>query len=307
LSLWAITAYFNPASYLSRRANYRLFRSALKVPLVTVELSRNCEFELGDDDADILLQIVEPSVLWQKERLLNLALQALPASCTSVAWLDCDIVFARPDWPAAVERVLREDKWVQPFGELLDLRRGDLPLEVREDAAHELRRSVVRMLEAGDLPENFFSTRGASLNWRFTAGHAWAARRPALESVGLYDAAILGSGNKLMMAAGYGRQDEAADAYKLNCHQRRHYLAWAEHFRACMGPPRWIDGRVDHLWHGDLARRGYGSRHEVLQRFDFDPFTDIEEAASGAWRWSSQKPGLHRFVEDFFRQRGEDG
>jgi hypothetical protein len=307
MSVWAISAYFNPASYVTRRANYHHFRSALEVPLITVELSHDGQFELGSDDADILVQISEPSVLWQKERLLNLALEALPDCCEVVAWLDCDIIFARQSWASGVEQALKGCCWLQPFSELCDLERGKTPAQGHGVVEAPGRRSVVQMLESGELPDNFFSLKGASVQWRFTAGHAWAARRDVLQAVGLYDAAILGSGNKLMLAAGYGRQAEAAEAYNLSGPQRLHYLAWAEHFRARMGKPGWIVGRIDHLWHGDLALRGYGSRHDALRHFDFDPFSDIEKSPSGAWEWGSEKPELHRYVEEFFRQRREDG
>jgi hypothetical protein len=74
-----------------------------------------------------------------------------------------------------------------------------------------------------------------------------------------------------------------------------------------MGRPGWIEGRVDHLWHGDLARRGYGTRYAILQQFVFDPFTDLRKSAFGAWQWNSRKPDFHKAVEEFFRQRREDG
>ena len=45
--LWAITSYFNPVSYRSRRENYRLFRERLPVPIVTVELAYGADFELA--------------------------------------------------------------------------------------------------------------------------------------------------------------------------------------------------------------------------------------------------------------------
>src|SRR5215204_6644330 len=91
--LWAITSYFNPMRYGRRLANYRLFREHLKVPLLTVELSFGAEdFELREGEADILVQLRGQDILWQKERLLNVALGELPSGCTKVVWLDCDVV-----------------------------------------------------------------------------------------------------------------------------------------------------------------------------------------------------------------------
>jgi len=50
-----------------------------------VELSFDGRFELTDDDADILVQLSGGAVLWQKERLLNLALNAVPSAVKNVA------------------------------------------------------------------------------------------------------------------------------------------------------------------------------------------------------------------------------
>ncbi len=81
--LWAITSFFNPAGYKNRLSNYHRFRSRLNVPLVAVELSFTGRFELRDSDAEILIQISGADVMWQKERLLNIALGAQQPSATS--------------------------------------------------------------------------------------------------------------------------------------------------------------------------------------------------------------------------------
>jgi hypothetical protein len=83
--LWPITSYFNPIGYRRRLSNFRAFRERLNVPLVAVELTYGSDFELQEQDADILIQLRGGTVLWQKERLLNLALQALPTHCRKVA------------------------------------------------------------------------------------------------------------------------------------------------------------------------------------------------------------------------------
>ena len=54
-------------------------------------------------------------MLWQKERLLNLALAALPDRCDAVAWLDCDVVFEDDDWPARAVEALQRFPLIQPF------------------------------------------------------------------------------------------------------------------------------------------------------------------------------------------------
>jgi hypothetical protein len=49
----------------------------------------------------------QTNVLWQKERLLNLALQRLPEHCTKVVWLDADTFFTNPNWVRATRRLVQ--------------------------------------------------------------------------------------------------------------------------------------------------------------------------------------------------------
>src|SRR5690349_10101249 len=81
--LWAITSYFNPLDYRRRRQNYRAFRERLPLPLLTVELAYRSP-ELAAGDADLLVQLRGRDVMWQKERLLNIAVARLPPECDRV-------------------------------------------------------------------------------------------------------------------------------------------------------------------------------------------------------------------------------
>src|SRR5476649_2628133 len=123
--MWAITSYFNPARYKRRLPNYKRFRANLGAPLVTVELSFDGMFELTKEDADILIQINGGAVLWQKERLLNVALRAVPTDERFIAWLDCDIIFGETNWAYLTEQSLAAHNAVQLFSDVLNLDIGD--------------------------------------------------------------------------------------------------------------------------------------------------------------------------------------
>jgi hypothetical protein len=116
--LWAITCYFNPIGYRRRLVNYKIFREHLDIPLVAVELAYGPGFELEEKDADILVQLRSEDILWQKERLLNVALQALPSTCRKVVWVDCDVVFESTDWAERTSLLLDRFMLVQPFSQL---------------------------------------------------------------------------------------------------------------------------------------------------------------------------------------------
>ena len=91
MKLWAITCLFNPAGFRIRTDNYRIFRQQLRLPLLTVELAFEGGFELAEGDADILVQRRGGARLWQKERLLNIALEHLPDDCDAVVAVDADV------------------------------------------------------------------------------------------------------------------------------------------------------------------------------------------------------------------------
>jgi hypothetical protein len=308
VGLWGITCYFNSVGYRRRLENYRVFRKRLTIPLVTVELSFDGAFQLGKEDADILVQIHGADVMWQKERLLNIALERVPENCDKIAWLDCDIVFGSEDWAEQANRALDASVVVHLFHE-----RHDLPRNASADDLHHWNApptsySVVSKIAAGEAsPEDLFSA-NAPLERGSTAGLAWAGRRQVLAKHGLYDACILGSGDRAILCAALGKLDYGARATLMNDRWRQHYLAWARPYsESVMGRVGSIGGRLFHLWHGDIADRQYGRRHSRLRAFDFDPRHDITLDCSGCWRWNSNKKALHAFVRRYFESRNEDG
>jgi hypothetical protein len=141
-----------------------------------------------------------------------------------------------------------------------------------------------------------------------TTGLAWAARRSLLDRYGIYDAHVLGAGDRATACAAIGRFDSFTDAIVANSRQKQHYQAWGEPFFADVaGGLGVVDGRIFHLWHGDTRDRHYAERHREFARFGFDPYTDIALDANGCWEWSSDKPEMHRYMRDYFAVRKEDG
>jgi hypothetical protein len=306
--LWGITSYFNPAGYKSRLANYRMFRSRLKVPLLAVELSFSGDFDLRPGDAEILLQISGGDVMWQKERLLNLALAGLPSECDLVAWLDCDIIFGSDDWPERTHQALESFAIVQLYSERCNLLPGAVGDSSSLSAIEMIVPGSAYKFVAGTLqPEDLFLA-GSLISGRCTNGLAWASTRRLLSVHSLYDARIIGSGDKSIACAAMGKFEYAEQAGQLNARQRDHYRAWANPFYAdVQAHVGYVEGRVFHLWHGDSRDRQYDRRHANLAQFEFDPYLDIALDANRAWRWNSDKPELHAFMRRYFGARQEDG
>ena len=76
------------------------------------------------------------------------------------------------------------------------------------------------------------------------------------------------------------------------------------------------DGRVTQMSDSPGASRAsrgamgyqdlqYETRCEILKAADFDPRANISLDENRCWQWSSEKPGLHRKVREYFWSRGE--
>src|SRR5262249_20101992 len=115
-------------------------------------------------------------------------------------------------------------------------------------------------------------------------GYAWAAKRQLLETHRLYDACILGGGDSALVRAAYGRFDEAIRFQQMNHERKDHYLRWAgDFYNSVRGDLTFVRGRAAHLWHGDAQHRRYHARLNGLERFAFDPFTDVTVGRNGVW------------------------
>jgi len=246
-------------------------------------------------------------VLWQKERLLNLGLRRVPRDCDSVAWLDCDIIFATDDWAERARVALGNFAMVQLFSERCNLARDAIIDSPDPSAVDLVAQSLGFRSATGQAQPDDLRIAGAAWTRGATTGLAWASRRTLFEKHGLYDSCILGNGDRAMVCAAMGRLDYGANALQMNARQTQH-AAWGAPFFADVGARvGYIDGRAFHLWHGAWQDRQTAQRHEGLAKFHFDPFTDIALDASGCWRWNSDKPDLHEYVRIYFASRNEDG
>ena len=235
--LWAITSYFNPTGQARRRDNYRQFRERLDVPLIAVELAYGIRPDLSDDDAEILIVRHGADVMWQKERLLNIALEALPETCRKVAWLDCDIVFERDDWAENVCRLLESYKLVQAFERVHQLPRFASQPMLNKALAESTRISAASAIASGLQVADCV---GEPVNesgdvYTFSRGYAWAARRELLDEHKFYDMNIVGGGDRAFACAAYGLPEEAARFHRLNDTRNKQYTTWAKSFEMAVG------------------------------------------------------------------------
>ena len=303
-----MTTYFNFASYKRRLANYRLFRKHIRAPLLTVELAARGEFVLNGEDADILIQSSDGDVMWQKERLLNHGLSRLPENCRYVAWVDGDLLFEDPEW---IERAIEELQRVpllQPFSQVIHASRQAQVTGFEFNDGWIAQSAMGAALAQGGSFENYMRAVMRRAAGTPASGMAWVARRELLERHGWFDASIIGGGDTALVCAALGRPEMVAELHHHNARQRKYYEVWARPFyKEVQGRVSHISGTILHLWHGELPDRLPQERHQGLREYEFDPAVDITIGKDGPWRWATEKPALHRYLQRYFAARLEDG
>ncbi len=300
--LAVITCFFNPGGYRNKRENYERFMEPLRaggLHTLTVECAFGSDpFELPAGEG--VLHVRGGSLMFQKERMLNLALPYLPPAFTKVAWLDADVVFERADWPKAASAALEEHVVIQPFEECYRLPRGASAYAgcgerwLSFAAAYRQRYPVVttgRYKDHGHV------------------GFAWAARRSLLETVRLRDVDPNGHGDHLMAHAMLGdwnsvcvrRLVGAVGPYAESTRR------WARQFHGeVQGRLGYIPGALMHLWHGRIADRRYYTLALHLRAFGFDPDRHLCEHPSGLWAWTEEAATMEAEYRRYFATRRED-
>jgi hypothetical protein len=289
-------AYFAPRPSSARRARFDRFIAPLRSSGASVRIA---ELVLDGRDPELpdstdVVRVRAHDALWQKERLLSVAIATLPAEISKVAWLDADILFDDAEWMPKSSRALDDVPVLQPFSRMIHLDRDG-----RDTPPIESYASV------------FARDPRARTTGRFDAhghtGHAWAARRDVLTRHGLFDACIAGGADHVMAHAFTGDHDVAClDRVLDRGPQRAHYVRWAEGITQDTGRLGVIDGTLRHLWHGELSSRRYVERYETLRALGFDPARDL---VLEGHTWSlapSADPRLRAFLDDYFASRTDD-
>ncbi len=298
--LAVIASYFNPCGYQSRKKNLDIFLQHLKrdrIHLFLAELAfPSQEFVVSSCDPDVTtFRFRAESVLWHKERLLNLVVERLPARYTKVAWLDTDILFNTSTWFEQASERLDTYPLIQLFQSALQLDNDGNPIGNVSGRAWHV---------AQGKPTAFKFHR--SHTW---PGLAWAARRELLSRHGLFDRFVVGGGDTYMSLGAFGLNHDPWrwHARRLAPRLRRAWQQWALAFAADVrNRVGFVRTDIVQLGHGSLAGRQYVDRLRILTAHDYDPAGDLRCGSGGVWQWSSPKPAFHRAVENYFFSRSED-
>lgn len=309
-SFWGITTFYNPTKSKNRLKNYYKFRKVSKnqgLNLLCVELVfGDSKFELKKGDAEILVQIRTDTLLWQKERLINLGLKNLPGDCDKFAWLDSDIIFQDDGWIDEACKLLGSYVVVQLFSSVVLLPRSyrlrNNKIFIKKDRTESSYGAVYKTVSSSKGKPDI------SKMGPFSPGFAWAARRKSFEKVQLYDGLIMGGGDRFMAHGFYGNKNFVLKSAFNNPQMIEHQIDWINNiYWEIKGSVYYREGLIFHLWHGKMENRFYWLRRNVLRKYGFEPKRDIRISRNGCWEWATNKGELHKSIRRYFWMRNEDG
>jgi hypothetical protein len=297
--LYVIGALSNPVRYDRR---YQLFDKWKKymlgfpnLRLYTVEMAFGERgFYTGPEETMQCVQLRSYEELWHKENMINLAVARLPDDWEYVAWIDTDIMFSRPDWVDETIHQLQHYMFVQMFETAIDLGPTGQALKMHNSM-------IANYLRGASFAPGY-------LDWH--PGFAWAARREAWDAVGgLFDQAVLGSGDRHMACAMIGKAPVSYSA-QLSKGYKDAVLNWEDKCdRYIKRDVGFVQGTILHQWHGKKRDRGYQSRWKILESNKFNPVTDLKRDWQGLWQLevtNDRQIELRDDIRRYFRSRNED-
>jgi hypothetical protein len=247
-----------------------------------------------------------PGTLWDKESMINIGIAHIIKNAPDaryIAWIDADVRF-EPGMIEEAQHALQHHDVIQLWSHAIDL-------GPKNETVGKMQQSFMYCYwNKIHVPSQSGYTQGGH------SGYAWAARRDALNKLGvslsngpLIDFGVLGSADRHIACGLIGKM---AWSYHGDVHQnyKKWLHAWEKQAeKTIKRNVGYIPQTIRHSWHGRKAQRGYSSRWKLLVKHAFNPETDLRRDVSGLWILNSDTPRQIRLRDDFrryFMSRNED-
>lgn len=290
----------NPSGFASRYILAREFitrieREESKVNLHIVELAYSGQnYYVTEKDNPRHLRLRGSVPLWHKENMINIAVRRLlPPTWKAMAWIDADLEFENLNWATDTLRLLNGTyDIVQIFSHACDMDIKGYSMNVFNSLGY----CAVKHGHQG--------IKHDGINYPHP-GFAWAITRKAYEKIGgLYELAILGSGDHIMAKCLLGKGlsaivPESSDTYKQSV------LKFEEKARTLRFG--YVPGVIRHHFHGSKKNRKYTERWQILVRWDYKPDEHITLNTDGLLIPTEKCPqGMLDEIANYGNERNED-
>jgi hypothetical protein len=267
---------FSENEYIKR--NFDKMKKTISVDdLFVIELAYlDNDFLIPESQDFIRLRGSERNLLWQKERLINIALQKIPEEYKNIAWVDADILFDCEDLSKKINDKLNQYSVIQLFSKI-----------------HQL-----------DQYEQRFKTKNSCVyDSSGSPGYAWAMRREELDKLGgLFDRHITGNGDCLIEYVFQNHVKRITMKTLEKCDgmmslYKKERKKSAKYVKSSVG---FLETEIEHLYHGPYNRR-YEYRENLLGENDFDPEKDIViDEDNGLLKFNFERDESKKLYHDFF-------
>lgn len=301
-TLHVIGVISNAQRYHSRYRLFRQWRAEMEatpnVKLYIVELAfGDRSHEVTESICPNHLQLRTTHELWHKENMINLGVQwLLPRNWRYMAWIDTDITFRNNHWAQETLHQLQHHPVIQPWSQAIDLGPHGNIMQTHQSFG---------FVHQSGVPKS------ASWKQGYTYAHtgfAWACTRHFWENLpgrGLIDFAILGSADHHMAWAMIGKVQESLPGF-ISCGYERMAKEWErDAVHVTKKQVGYVQGRIEHHFHGSKAKRYYKERWQILKDNHFDPSFDMAYDHQGL-TYLINKPALEHEIHKYFRSRMED-
>lgn len=327
---WVITPISNAVRFKRRYELYWQFKEmcdSAGIRLITVEQAfGNRQFMCTEPNNPQHVQVRTVEELWHKENMINLGfarMLKLDPQAREVAFVDADCAPMRTprDWFEETWHQLQHYEVVQMWEKLIDLDIAFNGIAERSSFMHNYFKygtpHPMERIELGKGEAYFYQEAKMKTVKQFGApGLAWAWNVDTLQKVSsgrggpLLDCCILGAGDSYMAHGLIGSIKETYAHEAITKNYADMLLTWQERCeRYVKRDVGVVGGTVYHYFHGEKARRQYGTRGAILARNKFDPQNDLKFDAYGLLQletWDTRQIKLRDEIRAYFRQRNED-
>lgn len=261
-ALWVVIAVDEPAEAAGRNEQIRAATAPIVKAaggVVVASATYPGVAPLGDLGCQQLIRD-NPDGLYQRERLLNLAIAEVPDEVEYIAWLEAGAVLDDPRWlTRCVDQLRGGAQLVRLFDQVAGSGQPPCPT-CRRDGAF-----------------------------------GWAAPRAMTRTLGLYDRALTGDNSRLIAHALTGQPATGCLTARLGhgTPSYRDYEAWAH--AVVVGRTSTLTGTI-HRAVGDRDMR-QAEAELAIRQIRFDPVTDLEIADDGMWRLAGDRDDLAEWLQ----------
>jgi hypothetical protein len=310
MNIWAVCTYFNFTGSDSRRKNYSIFKKNIKkynLNLLTVEFSADGVFSLNNDDADVLIQLSDGDIMWQKERLLNIGIDHLPENTDIVLILDTDIVFSCENILDLICKKLETHKAVHCLSSVSHLNPFVMDYENTDYFAIDIEKDTHLILD-NTIP-SCIRTYEVFANFQMgCAGYAWAFKYETIKNVKLFEYNIIGGGDKISASAFIGIPFPPMTVAGENTFPPySSYLEKVKKYGINKETVSYVDSPIFDLFHGFHVYRHVMERHGILKTCNFDVTKDLISRKGLPFRFADTvQDSTKKQIIDYFYNRNDN-